>query len=49
MARVGDWGAGWVAARSVSADGSVRTLPDDFDPWKLRVILTANGGEPAHE
>jgi hypothetical protein len=32
-------------ARVVSADGTVRTLPDDFDPKKLRAMLTANGGE----
>jgi hypothetical protein len=33
-------------ARVVSADGSVRTLPDDFDPGTLRAMLTANGREP---
>jgi hypothetical protein len=32
-------------ARVVSADTTVRTLPDDFDPEKLRAMLTANGGE----
>jgi hypothetical protein len=32
-------------ARVVSADGTVRTLPDDFSPEKLRAMLTANGGE----
>jgi hypothetical protein len=32
-------------ARVVTADGSVRTLPDDFDANKLRAMLTANGGE----
>jgi Protein of unknown function (DUF1559) len=32
-------------ARVVSVDGSVRTLPDDFDPNTLRAMLTANGGE----
>jgi Protein of unknown function (DUF1559) len=36
-------------ARVVSADGSVRTLPDDFDPRKLRAMLTANGGERIDE
>ena len=36
-------------ARVVSADGTVRTLPDDFDPDKLRAMLTANGGEEIHE
>ncbi len=35
--------------RVVSADGSVRTLPDGFDPQKLRAMLTANGGEAIHE
>ena len=32
-------------ARVVSADGMVRTLPDDFDTDTLRAMLTANGGE----
>jgi hypothetical protein len=32
-------------ARVVSVDGMVRTLPDDFDPSRLRAMLTANGGE----
>jgi Protein of unknown function (DUF1559) len=32
-------------ARVVSADGMVRTLPDDFDPETLRAMLTASGGE----
>ncbi len=36
-------------ARVVSADGTVRTLPDGFDPRKLRAMLTANGGEAVHE
>ena len=36
-------------ARVVSADGTVRTLPDDFDPEMLRAMLTANGGERFHE
>ena len=36
-------------ARVVSADGTVRTLPDDFDPEKLRAMLTANGGEAIDE
>ncbi len=36
-------------ARVVSADGTVRTLPDDFDPEKLRALLTANGGETIAE
>ncbi len=30
-------------ARVVSADGTLRTLPDDFDPNTLRAMLTANG------
>ncbi len=34
---------------AVSADGTVRTLPDGFDPQKLRAMLTANGGEAIHE
>jgi hypothetical protein len=32
-------------ARVVSAAGTVRTLPDNFDPGTLRAMLTANGGE----
>jgi hypothetical protein len=36
-------------ARVVSADGTVRTLPDDFAPEKLRAMLTANGGEKVEE
>ena len=36
-------------ARVVSADGTVRTLPDEFDPRTLRTMLTANGGEAIHE
>jgi hypothetical protein len=32
-------------ARVVSADGTVRTLPDNFDPNTLRAMLTANGGD----
>ena len=36
-------------ARVVSADGSVRTLPDDFDGNKLRAMLTANGGKGSQE
>jgi hypothetical protein len=32
-------------ARAVSADGTVRTLPDDFAPERLKAMLTANGGE----
>jgi hypothetical protein len=36
-------------ARVVSADGTVRTLPDDFDPVRLRAMLTANGGEAIDE
>jgi len=36
-------------ARVVSADGMVRTLPDSFDPVKLRAMLTADGGEQIHE
>ena len=32
-------------ARVVSADTTVRTLPDGFDQKKLRALLTANGGE----
>jgi hypothetical protein len=36
-------------ARVVSADTTVRTLPDDFDGDKLRAMLTANGGEGAQD
>ena len=36
-------------ARVVSADTTVRTLPDNFDPNKLRAMLTANGGEKIEE
>jgi hypothetical protein len=36
-------------ARVVSADGHVRTLPDDFDPGTLKAMLTANGGEAIDE
>ncbi len=36
-------------ARVVSADGTVRTLPDDYDGNKLRAMLTANGGERLQE
>jgi hypothetical protein len=36
-------------ARVVSADGTVRALPDGFDPVKLRAMLTANGGEEIEE
>jgi Protein of unknown function (DUF1559) len=36
-------------ARVVSADGTVRTLPDDFAPHTLRALLTANGGETIDE
>ena len=32
-------------ARVVSADGTVSTLLNDFDPNKLRAMLTANGEE----
>jgi len=32
-------------ARVVSAETTVRTLPDDFDPNRLRAMLTANAGE----
>jgi Protein of unknown function (DUF1559) len=32
-------------ARVVSADGTVSTLPNNFDPNKLRAMLTANGGD----
>ncbi len=36
-------------ARVVSADGTFHTLPDDFDPNKLKAMLTANGGERIEE
>ncbi len=36
-------------ARVVSADMTVRTLPDDFDPEILRAILRAKGEEPLHQ
>jgi hypothetical protein len=36
-------------ARVVCADTTVRTLPDDYAPEKLRAMLTANGGERLHE
>jgi hypothetical protein len=36
-------------ARVVSADTTVRTLPDDYDGNKLRAMLTANGGEGLQE
>jgi Protein of unknown function (DUF1559) len=36
-------------ARVAFADGSVRTLPDDFDPNMLKAMLTANGGERVDE
>jgi hypothetical protein len=36
-------------ARVVSAAGTIRTLPDDFDPEKLRAMLTANGGAAVYE
>ncbi len=36
-------------ARVVSADTSVRTLPDNFDANKLRAMITANGGEEIEE
>jgi hypothetical protein len=32
-------------ARVVSVDGTLHTLPDDFDPDMLKAMLTANGGE----
>ncbi len=35
--------------RVVSADGTLHTLPDDFDPKKLKAMLTANGGERIEE
>jgi Protein of unknown function (DUF1559) len=36
-------------ARVVSADGTVRTLPNEFDANKLRAMLTASGGEGAQD
>jgi Protein of unknown function (DUF1559) len=36
-------------ARVVSANGTVRTLPDNFDPKTLRAMLTADGGEAVPE
>jgi hypothetical protein len=36
-------------ARVAFADGSIQTLPDDFDPQKLRAMLTANGGDEIGE
>jgi Protein of unknown function (DUF1559) len=36
-------------ARVVSADGTVRTLPDDFDANKLRAMLRVNGGDGSTE
>jgi hypothetical protein len=36
-------------ARVVSAGGTVRTLPDGFDPHRLRAMMTANGGEAIDE
>ena len=36
-------------ARVVSADGMVRTLPDDLAPARLRAMLTANGEEAIDE
>ncbi len=36
-------------ARIVCADGTLHTLPDDFDADKLRAMLTANGGEKIEE
>jgi hypothetical protein len=32
-------------ARVVSADGTVSTLPNNFDANKLRAMLTAGGGD----
>jgi hypothetical protein len=37
------------SASTTFADGTVRTLPDDFAPHKLRAMLTANGGEAIPE
>jgi hypothetical protein len=36
-------------ARVVSADTTVRTLPEGFDPETLKAMLTANGGEKVEE
>jgi hypothetical protein len=36
-------------ARVVSADSTVRTLPEDYDATKLRARLTASGGEKSEE
>ncbi len=36
-------------ARVVSAGGTVRTLPDDFNPEELKAMLTANGGRKTHD
>jgi hypothetical protein len=36
-------------ARVVTADTTVRALPDDYDGNKLRAMLTANGGERLQE
>ncbi len=36
-------------ARVVSADGTVRTLRDDFAPQNLRAMLTANGAKAITE
>jgi hypothetical protein len=36
-------------ARVVSADSTVRRLPNDYDAKKLRARLTASGGEKSEE
>jgi hypothetical protein len=36
-------------ARVVSADTTVRTLPDNYDDNKLRAMLTPNGWEGSYE
>jgi hypothetical protein len=36
-------------ARVVSADGILHRLPDDFEPRRLRAMLTANDGEKIEE
>jgi hypothetical protein len=37
-------------AHVLSADGPIRTLPDDFDgPKQPRAMLTTNGGEESHQ
>jgi hypothetical protein len=36
-------------ARVVSADTTVRTLPDDYDGNKLRALLTTDGGDGQQE